>query len=154
MDYKEIYINNTNKNLLIEFERAIRKSEPDIWASGFDENTFIKNVSKCNFDTENNQVICLHNGSEVIGRCDLIIQKSLMDFGKSVYIDWIYVEIASRKKGIGKLLINEALEYTKKIGATNCYLFTADNQEAKKFYSSLEALTVENKEIAIAYLDV
>ncbi|MCH4886298.1 GNAT family N-acetyltransferase [Acidaminobacter sp. JC074] len=152
MAYKIACITNENKDSLIDFEQTIRKTEPEIWPSEFSEREYRRKLSERDFDNKNNLVLCAILDDKIIGRCDLIIQESFMDFTKTGYIDWIYVEKAYRGKGVGKLLIEKTVEKVKMLGAEYCYLFTAANEEAQAFYKSLGILELEKKEVAHKFL--
>lgn len=148
MKYKIERLTNDKKHLLIEFEKRIRQTEPDIWLEQFNAEDYQQKLALCDFDSSNNMIFCILRKNAIVARCDLIIQESYSDFEKTGYIDWIYVEKNNRSNGFAKLLINEALEKIKTLGVTYCYLFTAKNDEAQAFYKSLETLDIEKKEIA------
>jgi len=148
MKYIVNRLNNENKKLLVEFEKWIRETESEIWSSEFDEKIYSTTIEKKNFDTSTNVILCAFEENKIIARCDIIIHESLMDFERTGYIDWIYVEKSYRSKGIGEVLINNAIEYLKGVGVTSCYLFTAGNEAAQAFYSKLDSMIVEKKEVA------
>ncbi len=146
-----VILNNDNKKLLLEFEKNIRISEPDIWYEEFNEEKYLINLEKSDFNTSNNIIICIMKEKQIQARCDVIIQESYMDFKKTAYIDWIYVEKTNRGEGFGKLLIDEAIKEIRKLGANYCYLFTAKNEEARNFYKKIEVLDLEKIEVAHKY---
>ena len=84
-----------------------------------------------------NEVILCIKDNMVIGRVDLIVEQSFMDYEKIGYVDWVYVLKLHRKKGIAKKLFNEAETYFTEHMCKLYYLFVATNEEAKGFYSSI-----------------
>jgi len=138
--------------ILIDFEKLIRKTEPEIWFKQFDEDYYREKLDKMDLDKKSNIIFCMLDNQKVIARCDLIILESAMDFEKTGYIDWIYVEKTNRGNGFGKELINKVLEYLKDVGASYCYLFTAQNKEAQKFYIKQDYLEIDKKEVAYKFL--
>jgi len=137
---------------LCEFEKIARITEPEIWIDKFNLNEYKKKMINAGLDDlENNKIILARQDGSVIGRCDLLIMDSLMNFEIIGYIDWIYVLKEYRRKGIGKKLINKAEEYFRMRGVKEYYLFTAQNDEAQKFYHKL-GYTIKNREIALKKL--
>ncbi len=134
---------------LCEFEKTARITEPEIWIDKFDINEYRKKMLSADLDNlENNKIILAKQNGKIIGRCDLLIMDSLMDFEMIGYIDWIYVLKGYRRKGIGKRLIDRAEEFFREKGVKEYYLFTAQNDEAQKFYHKL-GYTIKNREIAL-----
>jgi len=151
MAYTVVCLTNENKGLLVDFEKIIRETEPEIWTGDFDVREYKDKVSNRDFNTQNNIVISAIKDNKIIGRCDLIMHESMMDFQKTGYIDWIYVEKTNRGSGIGKVLIEKAVEQARQLGAEYCYLFTAGNAEAQAFYKGLDILELDRKEVAHRY---
>lgn len=54
-----------------------------------------------------------------------------------VYIDELIVSQDKRGKGIGKALLEQAVNFGKKIGAHKIHLITGKSWEANKFYEAL-----------------
>lgn len=53
-----------------------------------------------------------------------------------IYVDDLVVAKNHRGKGIGKLLIQKAEDFGKKMGAHKAYLFTGNGWDAEKFYQN------------------
>lgn len=148
MSYIIKRLENTDKNQLIAFEKLIRKTEAEIWNDKFCEETYKTKIEQVDLEGNNNIIICAFKDDKIIGRCDLIVYESLMDFKKTGYIDWLYVEKSDRCSGVGRQLIDSSIEYLKKNDVESCFLFTANNEEAKSFYSKLQSMSLKLKEIA------
>ena len=135
--------------VICRFEREAHKTEPNIWTHEFKDTVYEKNLRKIGIDKlENNKIIIALQKETVIGRCDIMIMNSTVDFEPSGYVDWIYVLKGKRAKGIGKALIRCAEEYFKSIGIKSYYLFTAKNEDAQRFYRK-QAYKFEKREIAV-----
>lgn len=145
---KVIHLTNKNKLRLVEFEKTLRMNEPDIWFNDFDETKYRRQVESADFDKEHSHVFCIEVDGIIIGRCDLILQENLYDFSTTGYIDWIYIDIRYRCRGFGRALLDAVFDYSKQIGLESCYLFTAKNEHAKRFYKGINDLILEDKEVA------
>lgn len=122
-------------DVLCEFEKEARKTEPDIWLDEFKEDEYREKLESININKlENTKIVIAEQNGVIIGRCDIMISLSLFDFEKSGYIDWVYVLKDQRGKGIGKKLFRGAEEYFKSQGVKRYYLFTAENKQAQEFY--------------------
>ena len=84
-----------------------------------------------------NDVILYLENDKIIGRIDLISEHGFMDFVSIGYIDWVYVLKPYRGRGISKSLFKEAENLFKQKNVNEYYLFVASNDEAQKFYKSL-----------------
>ena len=147
MDYKYKYMDMNDLELVVSSEIENRILEPDVFPKfnqeKFREN-FINNDIK---DFKMNEVIlCIDNG-KIIGRIDLMVEKSFMDFKSIGYIDWVYVSKPYRNKGLAKKLFIEAKIYFDKLECDLYYLFVASNEQAKGFYKSID-IEIENIERA------
>ncbi len=140
---------------LLAFEKGIHLSEPDIWVHSFDEEAFLNNMQTIDLsDRSSNFIIGAFNSeNEMVGRCDVIKYRSLMEFTYSAYIDWLYVDINYRKKGVGTELIRTAVDYIEKSGVSYTYLFTASNKDSLTFYSKLPDFTLRDMQVAYKYSD-
>lgn len=143
------YLTSNDIDKLIEFERQARLTEPEIWLDDYDEDNYRYKLKKANLDKmENNKIIIAMEKDNTVGRCDISIIISTVDFEKTGYIDWIYTLKNNRGMGIGKKLFSKAEEYFKENGVTGYYLFTAENEQAKEFYYRQKNFKFSKKEIA------
>jgi len=124
--------------LMVEYEKSTRVTEEDVFLD-FDERKYRIAFLGQNIDYQaNNRVILCFFEGRIIGRVDLIIEHSFMDFHTEGYIDWIYVVKPHRGKGIAKQLISEAEKFFREEEIFNYYLFVAKNKEAMAFYKSID----------------
>ncbi|WP_425448919.1 GNAT family N-acetyltransferase [Dethiothermospora halolimnae] len=143
------YLTSNDIDKLIEFERQARLTEPEIWLDDYDEDNYRYKLKKANLDKmENNKIIIAMEKDNTVGRCDISIIISTVDFEKTGYIDWIYTLKNNRGMGIGKKLFSKAEEYFKENGVTGYYLFTAENEQDKEFYYRQKDFKFSKKEIA------
>ncbi len=123
---------------IIELEKQARQEEPKVFPS-FDEKLFRQNFLRNNIeDSKSNDVILCIENDQVIGRIDLIVEKSYFDFENVGYVDWVYVLKSKRKQGIAKRLFLEAESLFKEKDTSQYYLFVAKNEEAQAFYKSID----------------
>lgn len=134
---------------ICKFEAQARLTEPDIWGWEFDEKQYKEKLKALKLEELNNSkiVIALHGGV-IVGRCDAAVIFSLVNCEKTGYIDWIYMLINYRGKGIGKKLLKGAEGFFKGQGIKNYYLFTASNEQATEFYHRQKDLEFSNREVA------
>lgn len=149
MKAKLMVLENIHKNELVRFEKSIRESEPDIWTKPFEEIKYMQAIGAINLKNhDKNVIIGAFIDDVMVGRCDIVFYNSLMDFTKTAYIDWLYVDITHRQTGIAKALVSTAKEYAEKQNASSTYLFTASNEDARAFYNTLPQFTLEMREVA------
>ena len=129
---------SSDLEMMRQLEVKMRVLEPNVFGE-LDEDAYIENFKKNRIeDFKLNEVIlCIEEGS-IIGRIDVIVEHSFMDFKKIGYIDWVYVLKSHRNKGIAKLLFKEAEKHFNKLDCTMYYLFVANNEEARGFYDSID----------------
>ncbi len=144
-------LSNENKEDLIRFESTIHGNEPDIWTEKFDEEKYRELVVKNDISREKNFIVAAFDGDRMVGRCDVVVYENLYDFTKTAYIDWLYVDINYRNKGIATNLINESSNILEKANVGYAYLFAASNKEAQKFYQNLDGYQLKEKVVAQKY---
>jgi len=145
---------NVDIEALCKFEREARLTEPDIWGWDFNEAQYKEKLLALNIEAmDNTKIILAIQNDKVIGRCDIAILFSLVDFEKTGYVDWIYTLLDHRGNSIGKKLLQGAESYFQKNKVKNYYLFTASNEQAKEFYHRQNDLKFSNKEIAEKDID-
>lgn len=124
---------------ICEFEKEARLTEPDIWMGEFNEDELRGKLVNAELNKlENNAIVLAKENGKVIGRCDIIISLSTVDFEKTGYIDWVYVLKENRGRGVGKELFQGAEMYFARRGVKSYYLFTAENEQAQEFYHRQE----------------
>lgn len=141
----------TNEDIqgLCNFEKQARITEPDVLGWELDEVSYKEKLHSAKLEElKNTKIIIAKQDDIVIGRCDISIMLSLVDFQKMGYVEWIYTLIDYRGKGIGKKLLNGAENCFKSEGVSKFFLFTASNEQAQEFYHGNNDLTFSNKEVA------
>ena len=151
-----IMLTSENIDMLVKFEQDARISEPDIFIEGFEADKFkeetlaaIKNPvfvsSRC--------MLCNNEENQTVGRIDFSIVSSF-SFGGNLqaYVDWIYVLKEFRHQGVAQFLLSEMEAYIKGMGIYEYFLLTAENNEAQRFYHSIEGAEIKTSEILRKYL--
>lgn len=138
MIYKFRKMTSKDLELMVTFEKKSRNLEPGVFPD-FDEEKYRENFNRIKIEDAsfNDVILCIQN-NEVIGRVDLMSEYSYMDFYSVGYVDWVYVLKPYRRRGIAKSLFNEAEKVFKEKNIEEYYLFVASNEEAQKFYKSID----------------
>lgn len=136
MEFRSMTSSDIERMVALEKEMRVQESDvfPELNEDKYRKN-FINNMIEA---YDNNEVILCLEGDQVIGRVDLIVEQSFMDFEKVGYVDWVYVLKSHRNKGIAKKLFQKAEEFFISNDVVQYYLFVAGNDEAKHFYNSLD----------------
>ena len=136
---------------LIAFERELRKQEPDTYFWEPDER-YEKQLMQSFDDPRFNTAlsfIALKDG-KVIGRIDASVIASRSDascFG--VYLDWICVLKSERHEGVAQALLDALRAECKKRGVGLLIALMANNNEAQRFYQSVENASIHDTGIWI-----
>lgn len=138
MSYIYKLVTNSDVEYIVSLDKFMRKEEPGIF-NEYNEQSYRDNWVKHPIESNDTSdvLICL-DGDEIVGRVDLMYEKSYMDFSTVGYVDWIYTRPSYRGRGIGKKLLEEAEKVFKEKGCSKYYLFIADNEQAIKFYDSTD----------------
>lgn len=131
-------VKNDDIDYIVALDKLMRIEEPEFYNT-FNEEEYRKNWNKYPIqeNTTGDIILCL-NGDDVVGRVDLMYERSYMDFSIVGYIDWIYIRLMYRGKGYGKQLLLKAQEQFKEKNCEKYYLFIAENDQAIKFYDSTD----------------
>ena len=137
-------------DMLCNFEENARITEPEIWSNNLNKKDYKLKLLSLDIDNmKNNKIFIALENNKIVGRCDVMLMTSLMDFYKSAYIDWIYILKNKRQSGIAHTLISHIEAYLTAEEYKYYYLFTASNEEAQKFYHSKNSsFNISIKEIA------
>ena len=135
---KCLFLDTQNLDKLVAFEVAARATEGDIFIDGFDPCVFeaqtLRALQDENYATTR-CLLCLDESDNVIGRLDFALLPSFAFGGElRVYVDWVYVLVAFRHRGVAQLLFKEMEAYVKPMGVTEYFLLMAENDEAQRFY--------------------
>jgi len=83
----------------------------------------------------NIEVLVAELDNTVVGYITLNFNRSLLNSGTTVIIHELVVTSELRNKGVGKELVNEAIERSKQLGCTEIGVGTEfTNEHARKFY--------------------
>ena len=149
-------LTSENIDMLVKFEQEARISEPDIFIEGFDADKFKEEtlVALNNpIFTSSRCMLCNNEANQTIGRIDFSIVSSFSFGGNlQVYVDWIYVLKEFRHQGVAQFLLSQMETYIKNMGIFEYFILTAENDEAQRFYHSIESAEIKNSEILRKYL--
>ena len=134
-------INNyTEKDIpaVIDFERRLREEE-DVWGWEIDDK-YISDVKASFRDPrfENALSLLAYEKEKVIGRIDAVLIPSHFDGSVKAYLDWICVLKSCRHKGAAQALLAALRDRLKALGIDTLVALTAANEEAQRFYQSVE----------------
>jgi len=127
-----------NKDDLIGILELLKQLSENPYSS---ENIDLEYINKIWNKIENNNIkyFLAKDNNKIIGSCYICIIPNLTNNGKSIgYIENVIVDKDYRKKGIGKKIMEMAIEYAK---ANNCYKVVLQSGikrvEAHKFYEKI-----------------
>ncbi len=144
-------LEKTDVPLVIGFELELRRQEPDTYFWEPDES--YKAQLEQSFDDErfNNAMsfIAVRDG-KVIGRIDASVISSRSDAAcASAYLDWICVLKSGRHFGVARELLNALRAECKERGVSVLIALAASNDEAQRFYKSVENASMHDTGIWI-----
>lgn len=134
---------------VIQFEKDLR-AEENFWGWEIDEK-YILNVTK-SFDlSEFDRSISLlaYVDSKVVGRIDSTMIASHFDGSIKAYLDWICVIKSFRHHGVAQLLMQKLRKELKQNGVDILIGLIASNDEAQRFYRSLEKAEIKDEGVWI-----
>ena len=140
-----------NVQKVIEFERELRKQEPDTYYWEPDE-TYAKQLEASFDDPRFNTAISFIavKDDTVIGRIDGSVISSRSDASCcSAYLDWICVLKSERHNKVAQALLKALREECKKLGVSVLIALTANNEEAQRFYKGVEDASMHDTGIWI-----
>ena len=146
---KELEINDIDR--VIAFELELRKQEPDTYYWDPDK-TYRRHLEQSFADPRFNTAISFIavKEDEVIGRIDASLISSRSDASCfSAYMDWICVLKAERHNGVARALLNALREECRQQGVGVIVALMANNDEAQRFYKSLENASIHDMGIWI-----
>lgn len=123
---------------VVEFEHELRRQE-DVWGWEIDEE-YLKSVRKSFSDETFRDSISLlaYVDGKVVGRIDCSMISSHFDGSTKAYLDWICILQSYRHHGVAQALLSELRKTLKARGVTTMVALTARNEEAQRFYQSIE----------------
>ena len=136
---------------VIEFERELRKQEPDTYYWEPDE-TYRKQLEQSFVDERFRTALSFIavKDNKVIGRIDASLISSRSDAScYSAYMDWICVLKSERHHKVAQALLKALREKCKEQGTGVLIALMANNDEAKRFYKSVENASMHDTGIWI-----
>ena len=136
---------------LLEFERELRRQEPDTYFWEPDE-TYERQLRESFSDPRFGTAlsfIALKDG-KIAGRIDASVITSRSDASCcSVYLDWICVLKSERHKGAAQALLSALRKECAALGASVIIALTAENGEAQSFYRGISGASMHDTGIWI-----
>ncbi|MBR3168300.1 MAG: GNAT family N-acetyltransferase [Erysipelotrichaceae bacterium] len=136
---------------VIEFERELRRQEPDTYYWEPDE-TYAKQLETSFDDPRFNTAISFIavKDDAVIGRIDGSVISSRSDASCcSAYLDWICVLKNERHNKVAQALLKAIRDECKKLGISVLIALMANNEEAQSFYKGVEDASMHDTGIWI-----
>ncbi len=123
---------------VLSFEDRLRQEE-DFWGWQIDED-YKESVCRSFADDSFRDSISLlaYVDGQVVGRIDSSMISSHFDGSTKAYLDWICVLKSYRHHGVAQKLLAELRRALKERGITTLIALTAANDEAQRFYRSIE----------------
>ena len=148
----EIKIRKFTKDCIedvLQFERDIRKEE-DFWGWQIDDK-YISDVTG-SFEApefQNALSFLAYADGKVVGRIDASLIPTHFDGSMKAYLDWICVIKSYRHYGVAQVLMNALRKELKRLGIETMIGLIASNEEAQRFYRSLEDAVIRDEGIWI-----
>ena len=136
---------------IIDFEKELRRQEPDTYFWEPDEE-YRRQLEQSFSDQRFNTAISFVAVKEdrIIGRIDASLISSRCDAScLCAYLDWICVLKSERHNKVAQKLLNALREECKTQGAGVLIALMANNDEAQKFYRSVEDASIHDTGIWI-----
>ena len=135
---------------VIAYEKTLRKEESD-WGWEINEE-YIKNVTSSFFDGkfQNSISFVAYFDDKIVGRIDACLIPSHFDESVKAYLDWICVLKSYRHKGVAQALMKKLRTTLKEEYNVDTLIgLIASNDEAQRFYKSLENSLIRDQGIWI-----
>lgn len=134
---------------VVRFELALREEEAD-WGWEIDE-AYREAVEKSFEDVRFAHSVSLlaYVEEQVVGRIDSTLIASHFDGSVKAYLDWICVLKSFRHGGVAQELMKALRETLKKKGADTLIGLIASNEEAQRYYRSMEGALIRDEGIWI-----
>ncbi|MBQ7336688.1 MAG: GNAT family N-acetyltransferase [Clostridia bacterium] len=96
---------------------------------------------------QNTPSILAFDGDQVVGRIEYHFYGCLQDGYRMAYVDWVYVLLEYRHKGIAQQLFKEFEKDCRRNRIDQYYLIRATNPNADRFYHSFENAELDDEPI-------
>lgn len=134
---------------VLRFEKDLR-SEEDFWGWEIDEK-YVRDVTE-SFEKPgfaNALSLLAYADGKVVGRIDASLVPSHFDGSVKAYLDWICVIKSCRHYGVAQTLMKALRQELKTLGVDTMVALIAANEEAQRFYRSLEDSVIRDQGIWI-----
>lgn len=134
---------------VLQFERDIRKEE-DFWGWEIDEK-YVSDVTNSFESPEFHNALSFlaYADGKAVGRIDASLIPTHFDGSMKAYLDWICVVKSYRHYGVAQALMNRLREELKRLGIETMIGLIASNEEAQRFYRSLDDALIRDEGIWI-----
>ena len=135
---------------VIAYEKTLRNEEKG-WGWEINEE-YIKNVTSSFLDAKfkNSLSFVAFLDNKIVGRIDACLITSHFDGSIKAYLDWICVLKSYRHKGVGQALMKKLRKTLKdEYNVDTLIGLIASNDEAQRFYKSLENSLIRDQGIWI-----
>lgn len=135
---------------VLEFERRLREEEPENFPWEIGEE-YRQRVEDSFHDRrfENALSLLAYLDGKVIGRVDAVLISSRFEGVSNAYLDWICVLKSCRHRQAAQSLMKELRSRLKAAGANTLVGLIAANEEAQRFYRSLDNAVIRDEGIWI-----
>jgi GNAT superfamily N-acetyltransferase len=148
-DFKVIPFEEKHIDMVIDFEKELRKQEPDTYFWEPDEEykkAVVSSFSDPRFNTAISFIAVRKD--KVIGRIDSTLIASRNDGACcSAYLDWICVLKNERHNKVAQALMKTLREDLKSKNVSQLIALMASNGEAQRFYNSVEDAAIHDQGI-------
>ena len=134
---------------MIQYELNLRKEE-EFWGWEIND-AYIQSVKE-SFEKEafkNSISLLAYVDNKVVGRIDSTMIASHFDGSIKAYLDWICVIKSYRHQGVAQKLMSELRKQLKDAGVNTLIGLIASNDDAQRFYRSLEKSLIRDEGIWI-----
>lgn len=136
---------------LFEYERRLSEEEPGYYqwteSAGYQENV---RASFRNRRYENAlSFVAMNEQREIIGRIDAALIPTHFDGSEKCYLDWICVLKSWRHKGVAQALMDALRSELSAAGIDTLLGLIAANEEAQRFYRSMQRAMIRDEGIWI-----
>ncbi len=135
---------------VLDFERRLREEEPEnfFWEIGEEYRQRVKD-SFHDRRFQNALSLLAYLDGKVVGRIDAALLPSRFEGVSNAYLDWICVLKSCRHRQVAQSLMKELRYRLKEEGANTLVGLIAANEEAQRFYRSLENAAIRDEGIWI-----
>lgn len=150
-NYQIIPLEKEHVPLVLDFEKELRRQEPDTYFWEPDEEYVNALESSFLDDRFNNSVSLIAvKGGRIIGRIDAVLIASRNDPAcTSAYLDWICVLKSERHRMVAQSLLEKLRTELKSRNVSLLVALMAQNSEAQRFYRSVRGASIHDEGIWI-----